>query len=136
MTRVMAQGTFDLLHPGHLHYLRESAGLGDELHVVIARDSRLDRDPVMPEDSRREVVAALEMVDDAVLGSEDSIYDSVERLEPDIITIGHDQPYDPDELAEDLAAHGFDAEVVRIGAFSGEISSSTELRERMDTSDS
>ena len=35
MRRVVAQGTFDLLHPGHLHYLEEAASIGDELHVIV-----------------------------------------------------------------------------------------------------
>lgn len=133
MTRVMAQGTFDLLHPGHIHYLTESAGMGDELHVVIARDSRMreKKDIVMEEDSRRTIVNALEMVDHAVLGSEDSIFDSVERIQPDIITLGYDQPYDPDELEETLENHGFTAiEVVRVGKYDGPVESSSQLKER------
>ncbi|MDY6769090.1 MAG: adenylyltransferase/cytidyltransferase family protein [Candidatus Nanohaloarchaea archaeon] len=133
MTRVMAQGVFDLLHPGHLHYLRESAALGDELHVVIARDSRLEgrKEVVMPEDARRDVVAALAVVDEAVLGSEDSIFDSVERIQPDVITLGYDQGHDEAELEEKLSAEGFDGvEVVRIGEYEGGIASSTELRNR------
>lgn len=136
MTRIMAQGTFDLLHPGHLHYLRASAALGDELFVVIARDSRMEgeRTPVMPEDARREMVDALEMVDRAVLGSEASIFDSVERLSPDVITLGHDQDHDVEELLDSLERHGFGGiEVVRVGGYEGEIASSTEIRQRLDS---
>ncbi len=134
MTRVMAQGTFDLLHPGHLHYLRESRNLGAELHVVISRDSRVGRekDIVMPEEARRTVVEALEMVDEAVLGSEESIFDSVDRIQPDVITLGYDQDFEPDALEEKLAASGFDGiQVVRIGAYDGDIASSTALRDRL-----
>lgn len=130
----MAQGTFDLLHPGHIHYLKKSAALGDELHVVIARDSRMTekKDLVMDEKSRRIVVDALEMVDDAVLGSEDSIFDSVERIQPDIITLGYDQPFDPGELEEKLEQQGFDGiDVVRIGEYKGAVTSSSQLKERL-----
>jgi FAD synthetase len=118
----MAQGTFDILHPGHLHYLRESAALGDDLVVVIARDSRIrDRKPLfMDEESRRELVAALEMVDEAILGSEGSIFESVDRLAPDVITLGHDQGFDAERLSRELAEAGFEGiEVVRIGAYDG-----------------
>ncbi|MFB6265571.1 MAG: adenylyltransferase/cytidyltransferase family protein [Candidatus Nanohaloarchaea archaeon] len=131
MTRVMAQGTFDLIHPGHLHYLRESRKLGDELYVVIARDSRVrgEKELVMPEEARREVVDALEMVDEAMLGSEDSIFDSVERIQPDIITLGYDQDHDVEELERRLAGQGFDrVEVHRIEEYTGKVASSTELR--------
>jgi len=48
MTKVMAQGTFDILHPGHLHYFNESAEKGEELVVVISRDSRVsDRKKIL-----------------------------------------------------------------------------------------
>lgn len=133
MVRVMAQGKFDILHPGHVHYLRESAALGDELYVVVARDDRVaDRtDLYMDEESRRIVIEALAMVDAAVLGSEGSVYDSVERIQPDVITLGHDQQWDADELDEDLVDHGFpDVEVVEIGPWEGGgIHSSSTVRE-------
>lgn len=133
MVRVMAQGKFDILHPGHVHYLRESAALGDELYVVVARDSRLaDRtDLYMDEESRRIVIEALEMVDVAVLGSEESVYDSVERIQPDVITLGHDQQWDADALRADLAEHGFpDVEVVEIGPWEGDgVQSSSTVRD-------
>lgn len=129
----MAQGTFDLLHPGHLHYLQESAKLGDELYVVIARDARKqDEKPlILDEGSRQTVVDALEMVDEGVLGSEESIFDSVERIQPDIITLGYDQPFDVDDLQQKLADNGFeDIDVVRIDEYTGDVSSSSQLRDR------
>ena len=108
MIRVMAQGTFDILHPGHLHYLRESRKLGDELYVVIGRDSRMSerKDLFMHEEARRQVVDALAVVDEAILGSEGSIFETVARVDPDIITLGHDQEFDPAELEATLAEHG------------------------------
>ena len=123
MIRVMAQGTFDILHPGHLHYLRESKELGDELYVVIGRDSRMSerKDLFMHEEARRQIVDALAVVDEAILGSEGSIFETVARVDPDIITLGHDQEFDPDELEATLAEHGHaDIRVQRIGAFKPE----------------
>lgn len=99
MTTVMAQGVFDILHPGHLHYLEQSKELGDELVVVIARDSRIEKDLYFSEAERKEMLEALEIVDQALLGSEESIYDTVEKVDPDIITLGYDQPYDKEEVA-------------------------------------
>ena len=132
MVRVMAQGKFDIVHPGHLHYLRESAALGDELVVVVARDDRVREftDLYMDEESRRQVIEALEMVDSAVLGSEGSVYDSVEEIQPDVITLGYDQAWDPEDLAAELAARGFgDVDVVRVGpAEDVAIESSTSVR--------
>lgn len=101
MKVVMAQGTFDVLHPGHLHYLRESRKLGDELVVVVARDSRHeDRGLYFDEDERMEMLNALEVVDKAMLGVEGDIYTTVEKVDPDIITLGHDQSHSIDEVSE------------------------------------
>ena len=117
MKRVMAQGTFDILHPGHLQYFRESAKHGDELVAVIARDSRVSekKDTYFDEDERREMVEALETVDKAILGSEGDIYSTVEEVDPDIITLGYDQKHDDGqvrEMAEDSTGH--EVTVVRI----------------------
>jgi FAD synthetase len=127
MTRVMAQGVFDILHPGHLHYLKESKKLGDTLVVVIARDSRVvgRKELAFNEDDRQEMVDALELVDEAVLGSEEDIYDTVKRVAPDVITLGYDQAHDEEkvkEMAETVLDHK--VEVVRISEREGYSSSS------------
>ncbi len=51
MVRVLATGTFDILHPGHLRYLSEAKALGDELYVIVARDSMVKHKPkpIVPE---------------------------------------------------------------------------------------
>jgi FAD synthetase len=116
MKTVMAQGVFDLLHPGHLHYLRESREKGDRLVVVIARDSRIEKDLYFDEAERKEMIEALEVVDEALLGSEESIYDTVKKVNPDVITLGYDQPFDEEEVAEMAEeALGEKVEVARIG---------------------
>lgn len=116
MRTVMAQGVFDILHPGHLHYLRESKKNGEKLVVVVARDSRVEKNLYFNEEERKEMLNALEVVDQALLGSEESIYDTVEKVNPDVITLGHDQPYDVKEV-ESLAEKVIDRkiDVVRIG---------------------
>lgn len=126
MKTVMAQGTFDILHPGHLHYFRQSAELGDELVVVIARDSRVSekKDIYFEEDERKEMVGALEVVDKAVLGSEGDIYSTVKEIDPNVITLGYDQEHDEEgvkEMAKEATGH--QVEVVRIGEKEGYASS-------------
>lgn len=139
MTRVMAQGTFDILHPGHLHYLRESRKLGDELYVVIGRDPRVSehKDLFMHEEDRRRVVEGLAVVDEAILGSESSIFDTVAQVAPDIITLGYDQDFEVSDLETSLTEHGHpDTDVVRIGVFKPEgremIVSSSLIKKRLD----
>jgi FAD synthetase len=112
--KVMAQGTFDVLHPGHLHYFEKSAELGEELVVVIARDSRVEerKDLYFTEEERKEMVQGLEVVDEAVLGSEGDIYSTVSRIDPDVITLGYDQSHNEEdvrEMAEEATGHSVDA---------------------------
>jgi FAD synthetase len=114
--KVLATGTFDILHPGHLHYLRESAAQGDELVVIVARESMVDHKtpPVIPEEQRREMVDALKPVDRAVLGSEESIFEPLHEIRPDVVTLGHDQHYKEENLRDELRERGFEADVVRV----------------------
>jgi FAD synthetase len=113
--RVMAQGTFDVLHPGHVHYLREAAGMGDELHVVVSRPTNVDHKeaPVLPARQRRDVVAALAVVDDAVMGDPEDIFVPVAEIDPDVIVLGHDQHHSEDGIQAALDERGIDCEVRR-----------------------
>ena len=112
MVKVMAQGTFDILHPGHLHYLRKSKELGDKLVVVIARDSRVKEKKGLyfNEEERKKMVEALDPVDKAVLGSKGDIYSTVKEIDPEIITLGYDQNHD-EEKVEKMAKKATDHEV-------------------------
>jgi len=116
MTRVLATGTFDILHPGHLFYLSQASALGDELYVIVARASMIKHKPtpVLPDAHRLEMVRALRVVDHAVLGSERDIFEPLYEIRPDIIALGFDQCFDLHDLKAELVNRGFDAEVVRI----------------------
>ncbi|HET6515771.1 MAG TPA: adenylyltransferase/cytidyltransferase family protein [Thermodesulfovibrionales bacterium] len=91
---VFTNGCFDLLHVGHVRYLREAKGLGDILVVALNTDrsvSRLKRGrPITPEDQRAEVVAGLEMVDYVTLFDEDTPYALIAFLTPDVLVKGGD----------------------------------------------
>lgn len=116
MTRtVIAQGTFDILHPGHVHYLEEAAAMGDELYVIVARKSNVDHKeaPICSATQRRDVVAALEAVDEAILGHEEDIFVPIEELEPDVIALGHDQHHNPNAIQVELERRGIDCDVQR-----------------------
>jgi FAD synthetase len=116
--RVIAQGTFDILHPGHVHYLEEAAAMGDELHVIVARRSNVTHKPkpILPDAQRREMVAALAAVDEAHLGHREDIFVPIEALEPSVIALGYDQHHDEDAIRDALAARGIDCAVRRASA--------------------
>lgn len=115
--KVMAAGTFDLLHLGHLHYLQEAKKLGDELTVVVACDKTVrerKHEPLMSEETRAELVGALKPVDDVVIGREDDHYKTVKEIDPDIIALGYDQRHEEKKIKKELKDRGIDAEVVRM----------------------
>ena len=117
MVRVLATGTFEILHPGHLFFLKEAKKLGDELFVIVGRDvnvKKRKRTPIIPEEQRLEMVSALKMVDKAMLGSEKDIYEPLYSVKPDIIALGYDQAFDEEKLERELRARGFHSKVIRI----------------------
>jgi FAD synthetase len=119
MKRVIATGTFDILHPGHLYYLEQSKTLGDELTVIVARDANVKHkpQPIIPEEQRRRMVAALRCVDHAILGDKTDMFRPIEEIRPAIITIGFNQHFDEVNLRQQLASRGLFAEIVRIGKY-------------------
>ncbi|MEM2924194.1 MAG: adenylyltransferase/cytidyltransferase family protein [Methanocellales archaeon] len=117
--RVLATGTFDILHPGHIAYLEEAKKLGDELFVIVARDVNIKHKPkpVIPENQRLRMVKALKIVDEAILGSESDIFEPLFQIKPDIIALGFDQKFDEAWLENELSKRGIKAKVVRIEKF-------------------
>ena len=133
---VVASGTFDLLHLGHVKYLEEAkkaGGKNAELIVIVARDSTVEKrkgkKPVMPEDQRRSLVEALKVVDEAILGFEDFSIDKViEKLRPDVIAVGHDQEGIEREVRKAIAEKGINIQVAKIGRFGKkELNSSSKI---------
>lgn len=116
MRRVVATGTFDIIHPGHITFLEEAKKLGDELIVIVAREKNVRHKPkpVIPEEQRRKVVEALKPVDRAILGDKDDIFRPIMELKPDVIVLGYDQHFDESWLEEELRKRGISCKVVRI----------------------
>src|ERR1041385_7477557 len=104
--RVMAAGVFDLLHLGHVHYLTEAKKLGHELVVVVATDvmvARRKHQPILPQEQRLAMVAALKPVDIAILGSPVDQYQTVAAVKPDVIALGYDDYHRADEIRQECA---------------------------------
>ncbi|CAC12265.1 Aut related protein [Thermoplasma acidophilum] len=134
MVRVMATGVFDIIHLGHIHYLRESKKLGDELVVVVARDSTARKNgkvPIFDENSRLKLVSELKPVDRAILGHEDDMMKTVVEVMPDIITLGYDQKFDEADLKRKLDQIGVNSRIVRISKYDGNLNSSSMVRKKI-----
>lgn len=114
---MMAFGSFDLLHPGHVAFLQAARRLGSRLVVVVARDSRIKRikgrKPLFSERERLRHLRQLRVVDKAVLGGRRNFYAIVRRVKPDVIALGYDQAADAGKLKRF-------AKVVRLKAFKPE----------------
>jgi FAD synthetase len=119
MVRVLATGTFDILHPGHLLYLSQAKELGDELYVIVARDSMIKHKlkPIIPEEQRLAMVASLRIVDMAFIGSETDMFEPLREIRPDIIALGKNQFFKEKELEDQLRVHAINAKVVRVRSF-------------------
>jgi D-glycero-beta-D-manno-heptose 1-phosphate adenylyltransferase len=94
-TIVFTNGVFDLLHPGHVRYLQQARALGDALIVGINSDRSVraykgPSRPITPQDERAEVVAALACVDGAVIFDEDTPWQLIAALQPDVLVKGAD----------------------------------------------
>ena len=92
---VFTNGCFDILHLGHIDYLEKSRNLGDRLVVGLNTDDSVSRikgesRPIVKEESRARVMAALEFVDAVVFFNEDTPYDLINNIKPDILVKGSD----------------------------------------------
>lgn len=91
---VFTNGCFDIIHIGHIRYLEEAKRFGDILVVAVNADNSVSRikygRPVMPDSQRAEVVAHLDMVDYVTLFDEDTPYNLIKFLLPDVLVKGGD----------------------------------------------
>ncbi|CAH0998761.1 Bifunctional protein HldE [Neolewinella maritima] len=92
---VFTNGVFDLVHPGHLTYLAQAAGLGKRLIVGVNSDASVkrlkgDSRPVMSLEARMQLLASLFFVDGVIAFEEDTPIDLIQALRPDVLVKGGD----------------------------------------------
>lgn len=125
---VLAGGVFDIIHPGHIHTLKAAKALGDVLVVVVATDATAKkmkkREPLHNQEQRREMVNALSMVDMCVIGQQDDIFKTVEKVHPEIIALGYDQIHQEKTITEGCRKINLNVKVARLQSPVPEISSS------------
>jgi cytidyltransferase-like protein len=125
---VLAGGVFDIIHPGHIHTLNAAKALGDVLIVAIATDKTAQkmkkRQPLHNQELRRELVSCLSMVDKAIVGHEDDIFETVRAIKPDIIVLGYDQVHQKQFISDGCKRINLDVEIVRLQSPVPKLSSS------------
>ncbi len=92
---VFTNGCFDILHLGHIDYLEKARNIGDKLIVGLNTDESVRRlkgeqRPIVDQNSRSRIIASLQFVDMVVLFDEDTPYELIENLKPDILVKGND----------------------------------------------
>jgi len=121
-TIVFTNGVFDLLHPGHVRYLRQARGLGDALIVGVNSDRSVragkgDGRPITPASERAEILAALACVDAVVVFDEDTPHDLIAAIQPDVLVKGADWAEDAIVGRDIVEARG--GRVVRVAVEPG-----------------
>lgn len=120
---VFTNGVFDVLHPGHTRYLADARAEGDVLIVAVnsdrsvrAQNKGADR-PIHPEQERAELLSALASVDAVVVFDEDTPFDIVSAIQPDVLVKGADWAADAIVGRDVVEARG--GHVVRIALAPG-----------------
>ena len=125
---VLAGGVFDIIHPGHIHTLNAAKALGDVLVVAIATDKTAQkmkkRPPLHSQELRCELVSSLSMVDVAVIGHEQDIFETVKDVKPNVIVLGYDQIHQEKFISDGCKRINLDVKIVRLQSPIPELSSS------------
>jgi len=137
---VLASGTFDLLHLGHVKYLEEAkraGGRNAELIVIVARDGTVEKrrgtKPIIPENQRRALVGSLKVVDDAILGYENfDIEKVIQKIKPDVIALGYDRSDIQQAVRDYVKEKRLVIKVVKISKFEDEeLNSSSKIKQKI-----
>jgi cytidyltransferase-like protein len=125
---VLAGGVFDIIHPGHIHTLNAAKALGDVLVVAIATNKTTQkmkkRPPLHNQELRRELVSCLSMVDVAIIGHEDDIFETVKLVKPNVIALGYDQVHQEKFISDGCKRINLDVKIVRLQSTAPKLSSS------------
>ena len=125
---VLAGGVFDIIHPGHIHTLTAAKALGDVLVVAIATDKTAQKmkkmTPLHDQELRCELVSSLSMVDEAIVGHEKDIFETVKEVKPDIIALGYDQIHQEKYISDGCKRISLDVKIVRLQSPIPKLSSS------------
>ena len=125
---VFAGGVFDIIHPGHIYTLNSAKKLGDVLVVVVATDTTAQkmkkRKPLHSQEQRRDLVGSLSMVDICLVGDEQDIFKTVDKVKPQVIALGYDQVHQEKFITDGCRRINLDVKVARLQSPVPEISSS------------
>lgn len=88
---VLAGGTFNSIHPGHIYFLNEAKKLGDELVVVLAHDRNNKKPYAVLAEKRKKLLKSLGIADKILIGCVKDKTKIIKKINPNIIALGYDQ---------------------------------------------
>ncbi len=117
MKRVLVGGVFNIIHPGHIDFLKESKKHGDYLIVVISHDKNVIKNKgylVFKAKERKKIIESLRFVNKVIIGDEKDYFKVIRKEVPDVIILGYNQKIDKNYLKKRIKEMGIDCKVIRI----------------------
>ncbi len=134
MKKVMVFGVFDLLHPGHINFLKQAKKLGNFLIVSVAKDANVKKVkgklPVFDEKSRLKHIKDLKVAKKVILGGGKDPWPHILKEKPDIIALGYDQRDYVGNLKVELQKRKLKTKVIRLKSFRPEVFKTSKMRKR------
>lgn len=129
-------GVFDIIHVGHVEFLKYCKSQVDFLVVVVAKDhtvyKRKNKAPIFPEKDRKHIVEAIRYVDSVIIGSEIDMKETIKKVSPDIIILGKDQNMDEVEIQRALNDLSLPTKIIRSSIWREDIhAKSSRIKEKI-----
>jgi len=136
MIKVLAFGSFDLLHPGHIFFLENAKKLGDYLIVCLTRDKiyqlQKKQPPIFNQYQRKKIIQSIKFVDEVILGDLDinkiNSYNIIRKIKPDIVVLGYDQKLNKNTFKKISKLLNKNIKIVHIKAYNNKKFSSSKYK--------
>lgn len=135
MKTVLLFGTFDILHVGHLNVFKQARKLGDRVVVIVGRDANVKkikgRAPLNSETDRLELLKHIDLIDEAILGAKNNVYELIKKIKPTVIALGYDQQAFTEKLQDKLVEFKLKTKIVRLKPHRATCKKSSKLKARL-----
>ncbi len=140
MKKILVFGSFDLIHPGHIYFLKKAATLGDYLILCLTRDTiykkQKNHPPLFKEKERQKILESLKYINKVILGDNDlkkiANYNIIKKIKPDIIALGYDQNINYQKLRQINEKIKKEIKIFKIRAYKRNFFSSNKIKSKFN----
>jgi FAD synthetase len=138
MTKIMVFGTFDVLHKGHINFLKQAKEHGNELVVIVANDSNVfkikGKNPLYNQEKRKKQIEKINIADAVFIGSSklENFYNIIKKESPNVICLGYDQ--EDFNLEKNIKKENLNIKIVRLKPYKEKIYKSSLLKTLLSSS--